>query len=146
MWVFCVFLTAVSAGPGAILYPLAALIWAALTYRLFTLSLINAVVILSDLLQLKSRFILHDSSISLFIDSNFGTYWFSHADSLAVDSCVLLAEIGMNYIKKFYTLQIMIALTHAMNRRYFLRTRWALLKKIELQLTFFHYHDWYWSF
>ncbi|MCP5775258.1 hypothetical protein NL389_36100, partial [Klebsiella pneumoniae] len=42
--VLCVIITNIFSGPGTLLYPLAALIWAALTYRLFSMTLINAFV------------------------------------------------------------------------------------------------------
>lgn len=44
--ILCIILSNIFVGPGALLYPLAALIWAALTYRIFTIAIINAFVII----------------------------------------------------------------------------------------------------
>ncbi|WP_180115673.1 GGDEF domain-containing protein [Acinetobacter sp. YH12140] len=131
--VFCVFLTAVSTGPGAILYPLAALIWAALTYRLFTLSLINAVVILATYYNLNA-FYLHDSSLaylSTAISVRIGL-------AMLILSPLILCIISRNrheLYKEVLYLANHDSLTHAMNRRYFFEQGELYLQN-QIQLNF----------
>ena len=52
-------------GPGALLYPLAALIWAALTYPIFTVALINSIVCLVTYHSLTYFYLSHSSSAYL---------------------------------------------------------------------------------
>lgn len=113
----CVILTAVSPGPGAILYPLAALIWAALTYQLFTLTIINAVVILATYYNLN-HFYLADSTnayLSTAISVRIGL-------AMLILAPIILCIISRNrheLYKEVLYLANHDSLTHAMNRRFF---------------------------
>ncbi|OTG79740.1 response regulator [Acinetobacter sp. ANC 5054] len=113
----CVLLTSIFTGPGAILYPLAALIWAALSYQLFTLAVINAVVILATYYNLNN-FYLADSSVaylSTAISVRIGL-------TMLILAPLILCVISRNrhdLFKEVLYLANHDSLTHAMNRRYF---------------------------
>lgn len=129
----CVLLTAVFTGPGAILYPLAALIWAALSYQLFTLAIINAVVILATYYNLNS-FYLADSSmtyLSTAISVRIGL-------TMLILGPLILCVISRNrhdLYKKVLYLANHDSLTHAMNRRFFFE-QGELYLKSRTELTF----------
>lgn len=115
--IICVSLTYFFSGPGALLYPLAALIWAALTYHLFTVAMINFAVLLVTYHSLNQLYLSESSSAYL-----------STAISVRIGLCMLslapliLCIISQNrhdLYKQVLYLANHDSLTGAMNRRYF---------------------------
>jgi diguanylate cyclase (GGDEF)-like protein len=115
--IICVVLTYMFSGPGALLYPLAALIWAALSYRLFTVTVINFLVVLATYHS------LNDFYLAVSADAYLTT-----AMSVRIGLCTLsltpliLCIISQNrhelYQKVLYFANY-DSLTQTMNRRYF---------------------------
>lgn len=127
----CVIMTYVFSGPGALLYPLAALIWAALTYQLFSVALINFAVLLGTYHSLN-QFYLTESP----------TVYLSTAISVRIGLCMLsltpliLCIISQNrhaLYKQVLYLANHDSLTRAMNRRYFFEKSEKLIKNTKNQ-------------
>lgn len=127
----CVLMTYLLSGPGALLYPLAALIWAALSYRLFSVAVINFAVLLATYHSLN-QFYLSESSDA----------YLSTAISVRIGLCMLslapliLCIISQNRHELFKQVLYLAnhdSLTRAMTRRYFFQQSEQLLQNIKRQ-------------
>lgn len=122
----CVLITYLFSGPGALLYPLAALIWAALTYRLFSVALINFAVLLATYHSLN-QFYLSESSdayLSTSISVRIGLCMLSLAPLIL---CIISQNRHELYKQVLY-LANHDSLTHAMTRRYFFQRSELLMQ------------------
>lgn len=113
-------------GPGALLYPLATLIWAASVYSTFTIAIINSFVCLT-LYHSVSFLYLYDST------NSFLTEIISIRIGLAILglATLILCIISQNrklLFKEVYYLANHDTLTETMNRRSFLRLSTRLLE------------------
>lgn len=115
--IISIFFTHLFPGPGAMLYPLAALIWAALSYQLFNLSIINLII-----------FVVAYHSLKNFVFSPTEQVYLTSAISIRIGlSMLVLAPlmvciISRNRQKLFKEILYLAnhdSLTHTMNRRYF---------------------------
>lgn len=129
--IISVIFTHIFFGPGALLYPLAAMIWAALTYRLFSLTIVNSIVCLVTYHSLTS-FYLSESSDA----------YFSTAISVRIGLCMLglaplvLAIISSNRQELYQRVLYMAnhdSLTKAMNRHSFFEKGERLIKNSKSQ-------------
>lgn len=113
----CVVLTHIFVGPGALLYPLAALIWVALTYRLFSVTLVNAFVILLSYQSLTQYYLaqhmLADSTI--FISIRIGLFMLALAPLIL---CII-SQNRNELFKRVLYLANHDSLTRTMNRHFF---------------------------
>lgn len=104
-------------GPGALLYPLAALIWAALSYPIFVVAIINSIVGLVTYHSLSS-FYLSDSSsayLSTTISVRIGLCMLGFAPLIL---CIITSNRQLLYQQMLY-LANHDSLTNTINRRYF---------------------------
>lgn len=115
--IVCVSLTYFLSGPGALLYPLAALIWAALVYQIFTITLINTFVLLTTYHSLNSFYLNEsaDSYLATAISVRIGLCMLSLAPLVL---CIISRNRQLLYKRVLY-LANHDGLTQAMNRRYF---------------------------
>lgn len=116
-------------GPGALLYPLAALIWAALSYRLFSVALINSIVCL----------VTYHSLTYFYLSSSSDAY-LATTISIRIGLCMLgiapliLCVISQNRQKLFHQVLHYAnhdSLTNTLNRRYFLEQSQLLIEQPE---------------
>lgn len=123
--IFCVALTYLFSGPGALLYPLAALIWVALSYRLFTVTVINFLALLATYHSLNQFYVAVSPEIYL-----------STSMSVRIGLCMLslaplllciISENRHHLYKKVLYFANYDSLTQAMNRRYFFQLSEELL-------------------
>ena len=125
--VLCVIITNIFSGPGALLYPLAALIWAALTYRLFSMTLINAFVTILTYYSLTQFYATtHDTlaDSTIYISLRIGLFM------LAL-SPLILCIISQNRNKLFKRVLYLAnhdSLTRTMNRHFFFQKGEYLLQ------------------
>lgn len=127
----CVLMTYFLSGPGALLYPLAALIWAALTYSLFSVALINFAVLLATYHSLN-QFYLSESSnayLSTAISVRIGLCMLSLAPLIL---CIISQNRQALYRQVLY-LANHDSLTRAMTRRYFFQQSELLLQHAKQQ-------------
>lgn len=104
-------------GPGAMLYPLAALIWAALIYSFFTITVINLVI----------AFATYQSLNEFIFDLSTDTYLISAISiriglSMLVLTPLIVCIISRNRQKIFKNMLYLAnydSLTHTINRRFF---------------------------
>lgn len=104
-------------GPGAMLYPLAALIWAALVYKFFTITVINLII----------AFATYQSLSDFIFDSSTDTYLISAISiriglSMLVLTPLIVCIISRNRQKIFKNMLYLAnhdSLTHTINRRFF---------------------------
>lgn len=116
-------------GPGSLLYPLAALIWAALSYRLFSVAFINSVVC-----------IVTYHSLTYFYLSSSSNAFLSTTISIRIGLCMLgiapliLCAISQNR-QKLYRQVLDYAnhdsLTNTLNRRYFLEQSQLFIQELQ---------------
>ncbi|ANF81737.1 response regulator [Acinetobacter sp. NCu2D-2] len=113
----CVILTHMFVGPGSLLYPLAALIWVALTYRLFTVTLLNAFVVLMSYHSLTQYYLDQMTGIdsATFISIRIGLFM------LALSPLILciISQNRNELFKRILYLANHDSLTRTMNRHYF---------------------------
>lgn len=123
----CVVLTHIFAGPGALIYPLAALIWAALTYRIFTISIINTLVLITTYSSLTQIYLadqtLADSTT--FVSLRIGLFMLALAPLIL---CIISQNRNELYKHVLY-LANYDSLTRTMNRHYFFKEGESLLKQ-----------------
>lgn len=114
-------------GPGALLYPLAALVWAALSYRLFSVALINSIVCMVTY-----------HSLTYFYLSSSSDAFLSTTISIRIGLCMLgiaplvLCAISQNRQKLFHQVLDYAnhdSLTNTLNRRYFLEQSQLLIQQ-----------------
>ncbi|RDC53884.1 sensor domain-containing diguanylate cyclase [Acinetobacter sp. RIT592] len=125
--VACVIITNIFAGPGAMLYPLAALIWAALTYRLFTMTMINAFVIILTYYSLTRFYATtHDTlaDSTIYISLRIGLFM------LALSPLILciISQNRNELFKRVLYLANHDSLTRTMNRHFFFQKGEYLLQ------------------
>src|SRR5690606_25230457 len=116
------------AGPGAMLYPLAALIWAALTYRLFTMTMINAFVIILTYYSLTRFYATtHDTLVdsTIYISLRIGLFM------LALSPLILciISQNRNELFKRVLYLANHDSLTRTMNRHFFFQEAELRLKQ-----------------
>lgn len=104
-------------GPGAIMFPIAALIWASLTYNLFIITIINCIICM----------VLYQSLTSFYLAQSPEAY-LTTTVSVRIGLCMLalgpltLSIINMNRQKLYHQILYLAnhdSLTTTMNRRYF---------------------------
>lgn len=127
MVVFCILLTNIFPGPGALLYPLAALIWAALTYRLFSMTLINAFVILLTYYSLAQFYTTTQATLAdstVYISLRIGLFM------LALSPLILciISQNRNELFKRVLYLANHDSLTRTMNRHFFFQKGEYLLQ------------------
>lgn len=115
--IFSLAVTHLFPGPGTMLYPLAALIWAALTYKLFTISVINLAIFLLTLNshQQYLSHVLTDPALNNSISIRIGI-------SMLVLAPLIVCVISRNRQRLFKEILYLAnhdSLTHTLNRRYF---------------------------
>lgn len=115
--IFSVAATHLYPGPGTMLYPLAALIWAALTYKLFTISLLNAMIFLLTLQhhQYYLSQLSNDPTLYNAISIRIGI-------SMLLLAPLIVCVISRNRQRLFKEILYLAnhdSLTHTLNRRYF---------------------------
>ena len=125
--VLCVIITNIFSGPGALLYPLAALIWAALTYRLFSMTLINAFVTILTYYSLTRFYATtHDTlaDSTIYISLRIGLFM------LALSPLILciISQNRNELFKRVLYLANHDSLTHTMNRHFFFQKGEYLLQ------------------
>lgn len=122
----CVLMTYFLAGPGALLYPLAALIWAALTYRLFSVAVINFAVLLATYHSLNQFYLSESSSayLSTSISVRIGLFMLSLAPLIL---CII-SQNRHELFKQVLYLANHDSLTLAMTRRYFFQQSELLMQ------------------
>lgn len=113
-------------GPGALLYPLAALIWAASTYRLFNLSVINSLVALTLYHSVTGMFLdeVNSSYLTTIISIRVGLIILALATLLL---CVINQNRRQLYQEVLY-LANHDSLTETLNRRSFVEFSEIALK------------------
>lgn len=104
-------------GPGSMLYPLAAMIWAALSYKLFTISVINLSIFLLTAHSYQHHLInlLSNSLFEQAISIRIGM-------SMLVLAPLIVCMISRNRQRLFKEILYLAnhdSLTHTLNRRYF---------------------------
>lgn len=124
--IFCVAMTYIFTGPGALLYPLAALIWVALSYRLFTVTVINFLVLLATYHSLNQFYLAVSPEIylSTTMSVRIGLCMLSLAPLIL---CIISENRHQLYKKVLYFANY-DSLTQTMNRRYFFQMSEELLK------------------
>lgn len=128
--VLCIIWSNIFVGPGALLYPLAALIWAALTYRLFSITMINAFVIILMYYSLAQFYTTNHATLadsSIYISLRIGLFM------LAL-SPLILCIISQNRNKLFKRVLYLAnhdSLTHSMSRHFFFQKGEHLLQNSE---------------
>lgn len=127
----CVIITYFFSGPGALLYPLAALIWAALTYSLFSIAAINTIVLLVTYHSLNQFYLSEspDAYLSTTISVRIGLCMLSLAPLIL---CIISKNRHELYQQVLY-LANHDSLTRVMNRRYFFEKSEELLKKSHIK-------------
>ena len=125
--VLCVIITNIFSGPGALLYPLAALIWAALTYRLFSMTLINAFVTILTYYSLTQFYATtHDTlaDSTIYISLRIGLFM------LALSPLILciISQNRNELFKRVLYLANHDSLTRTMNLHYFFQKGEYLLQ------------------
>ncbi len=125
--IICVVLTHIFAGPGALIYPLAALIWAALTYRIFTISIINMLVLLFTYNSLTQIYLADDTltNSTTFISLRIGLFMLALAPLIL---CIISQNRNELYKHVLY-LANYDSLTRTMNRHFFFQESESLLKQ-----------------
>ncbi|MGE8538174.1 MAG: MASE1 domain-containing protein, partial [Acinetobacter sp.] len=134
--VLCVIITNIFSGPGALLYPLAALIWAALTYRLFSMTLINAFVIILTYYSLTQFYATNHATLAdstIYISLRIGLFM------LALSPLILciISQNRNELFKRVLYLANHDSLTRTMNRHFFFQKGEYLLqyaKKMEFSV------------
>ena len=123
----CVSLTHIFSGPGALIYPMAALIWAALTYRIFTISIINMLVLLFTYNSLTQVYLEHDALINstTFISLRIGLFMLALAPLIL---CIISQNRNELYKHVLY-LANYDTLTRTMNRHFFFQEGESLLEQ-----------------
>lgn len=123
----CVILTHIFAGPGALIYPLAALIWAALTYRLFAITFINVFVVLMTYHSLTQIYIADTTLIdsSTFVSLRIGLFMLALAPLIL---CIISQNRNELYKRVLY-LANHDTLTRTMNRHFFFKEAEHLLQQ-----------------
>ena len=119
--------TYVFPGPGAMLYPLATLIWAALSYRLFSISIINIFIFVAAYHTLKTFFF--DQSAEVYLASAVSV---RIGLSMLVLAPLIVCIISRNRQKLFKEILYLAnhdSLTHTMNRRYFFQAAETFLSR-----------------
>ena len=115
-------------GPGAMMFPVAGMLWAALTYHFFTITLINLVVcsaLFFSVTQFYLGFSQHDY-LDTTVSARIGVFMMALAP-------LTVALISQNRSNLFHQLQHHVnydALTQAMSRRNFLDTTFKQLRLI----------------
>ena len=114
-------------GPGAMIYPLAALIWAALSYKLFNISLINLIIFMTAYYSLKPFVFDHSDEMYLAsaVSIRIGL-------SMLVLAPLIVCIISRNRQKLFKEILYLAnhdSLTHTINRRYFFEAAEAFLNR-----------------
>ncbi|WP_174560753.1 GGDEF domain-containing protein [Acinetobacter bouvetii] len=109
--------THVFVGPGALLYPLAALIWAALSYPIFTVAIINSIVCLVTYHSLTDFYLLDSSNayLTTTISVRIGLCMLGFAPLIL---CIITSNRRELY-KKVLRLANYDSLTNTLNRRHF---------------------------
>lgn len=125
--ILCVILTHIFVGPGAMLYPLAALIWVALTYRLFSVTLINAFVVLLSYNSLAQYYLAQEQLANsvTFISIRIGLFM------LALSPLILciISQNRNELFKRVLYLANHDSLTRTMNRHFFFQEAELRLKQ-----------------
>ncbi|MQW91654.1 diguanylate cyclase [Acinetobacter wanghuae] len=123
----CVLLTHIFVGPGAMLYPLAALIWVALTYRLFSVTMINVFVVLLSYHSLAQYYLAQNeiANSSTFISIRIGLFM------LALSPLILciISQNRNELFKRVLYLANHDSLTRTMNRHFFFQEAELRLKQ-----------------
>ncbi|WKT72032.1 sensor domain-containing diguanylate cyclase [Acinetobacter variabilis] len=125
--ILCIILSNIFVGPGALLYPLAALIWAALTYRIFTIAIINAFVIILMYYSLTQFYATtHDTlaDSTIYISLRIGLFM------LALSPLILciISQNRNDLFKRVLYLANHDSLTRTMNRHFFFQKGEYLLQ------------------
>lgn len=116
-------------GPGALLYPLAALIWAASTYRLFTVAIINCVVCLTIYHGVGHRLIESNpyNIVDMIISIRIGLITLS----LTTMMLCLTSQARHKMFKELHYLASHDSLTAALNRRSFVELSEQRLQNVK---------------
>lgn len=122
---FSLVVTTLIPGPGSMLYPLAAMIWAALTYKLFSISVINLAIFLIASQSLMGYMLteITDAYLSDAISIRIGI-------SMLVLAPLIVCVISRNRQRLFKEILYLAnhdSLTHTINRRYFFEAAEAFL-------------------
>ena len=115
--VFSVILTHFFIGPGAIMFPIAALVWAALTYNLFFVSIINCIVCMVLYNALTAYYIAQSPNayLATTLSVRIGLFMLALAP-------LTLSIISLNRQKLYHQILYLAnhdGLTTTLNRRYF---------------------------
>ena len=123
----CVALTYMFSGPGALLYPLAALIWAALSYRLFTVTVINFLVLLATYHSLNDFYLA--VSANAYLATSMSVRIGLCMLSLAPLILCIISQNRQELYKKVLYFANYDSLTQTMNRRYFFQMTEEMLQQ-----------------
>ena len=118
-------------GPGALLYPLATLIWATSVYSLFSIAIINSLVCLT-LYHSMSFLYLNDSTNS-FLTNILSVRLGLSILGIATITLCLISLIRKALFKDVYYLANHDTLTNTMNRRSFIRVSEKILTDRKIQ-------------
>lgn len=117
-------------GPGAIMFPIAALVWAAITYQLFTVALINCLVCMIMHYSISGHYMANSSEayFETTISIRMGLFM------LALGPLLSLSMISRNNRRIYQQMSNLAnydSLTTAMNRRYFYQESELIIHSIE---------------
>ena len=105
-------------GPGAIMFPIAALVWTALTYHLFTVALINCLVCMIMHYSISGHYLAGSTEnyFSTTISVRLGLFMLALGPLLSLS---IINRNNQSIYKQISNLANYDSLTTAMNRRYF---------------------------
>lgn len=129
--VLCTCLGYYFSGPGALMFPIAAMLWAALTYQLFTIALINLLVcslLFYSVTQFYLSFSTHDY-LATTVSARIGMFMMA----LAPLTVALINQNRSTLYKQLRQHVDFDALTQAMSRRNFMESTVSKLKLIQPQ-------------
>ena len=128
---FSIVLTHTYYGPGALLYPLATLIWATSVYSLFSIAIINSLVCLT-LYHSMSFLYLNDTTNS-FLTNIISVRLGLSILGIATITLCMISLIRKALFKDVYYLANHDTLTNTMNRRSFIRVSEKILTSRKIQ-------------